>query len=197
MPLWEGDMDLREKEEEPQDSLRPVADAGTDSVIARRNAAVKVADQMDPLQDIGAHRTRQRAGIVEPSLRKSIAGSTRAPSLAGSALAAMRGPLSGSASLSPRPDSTPLRTFVRGMMKEGLSSSTIIGMGLIAGLLVKWTIAAGGWSGATRVGWDRLRHWMALTTNVPPEEWYSHDVDHLLLERPPLMAWYSKLCGSM
>lgn len=206
MPLWEGDVDLREKEE-PQEGFsdaHQAADAGTDSVIAWRNAAVKVADQVDPNVDPAGLRIRKRAGSVEPS-RKSIAGSTRAPSLAGSGFPSglsartMRGPLDtkGSTSVSLRPDTTPLRIFVRGMMKEGLSSTTIISTGLVAGLLVKWTIAAGGWSGTPRVGWDRLRHWMALTLHVPPDEWYSYDVGHLLLDRPPLMAWYSKFCGSL
>ncbi|CAO1637556.1 unnamed protein product [Sympodiomycopsis kandeliae] len=98
----------------------------------------------------------------------------------------------------PRPTATPVRTFVRGMMKEGLSARAVVALGLVLSVISKWALGAGGgWSGDTRVGWDTLRHWMALTTNLPFEEWYTFDVDHHLLTRPPLAAWWLFLQGKL
>lgn len=102
------------------------------------------------------------------------------------------------AALLSRPSDTPLRTFVRGMMKEGLSARTIVILVLATSVISKWAIGAGGgWSGQTRVGWETARHWMSATLNLPIEEWYTFDVDHHVLTRPPMTAWWFLFQGKL
>jgi hypothetical protein len=83
------------------------------------------------------------------------------------------------------------------MMKERLSLSAVVSIGLSVLLLVKWVIAAEGWSGKVRAGWETSRHWMSLAASLPYDEWYDFDVDHRLLDEPPLAAYMSCLFGSM
>lgn len=90
----------------------------------------------------------------------------------------------------PRPSDTPLRTFVRGMMKEGLNARTIVALSLFLAAIAKWAVGS-----ASVASWETSRHWMALTTNLPTDEWYTFDVAHRLLDRPPLAAMWAALVG--
>lgn len=94
-------------------------------------------------------------------------------------------------------DSTPLRTIVRGLMKEGVSASTVILGGCVFAIFTHWFLAAVAAAGHSRRGWETLRHWMALTGDLPLAEWYTFDLDHVVLDRPPLMAWSAGASGRM
>lgn len=215
LPLWEGGTGLAEQEE-PENSGDGDVNGRAGSSFTRDASVSSNLSSVLQWRDSSAipssamnrdlHRGPQsRKGLtVGPS---SGGGSLKAPSLAGSVL-----PSSASRqSLRPldlgqsrlvqdvrkKSEATPLRTFVRGMMKERLSFSALVSTGLCILLLVKWVIAAGGWSGKVRAGWETIRHWMSLTASLPLDEWYVFDVDHHLLNRPPLAGYVSSLFGSM
>lgn len=79
-------------------------------------------------------------------------------------------------------------------MKENVPASSIVVIGLGLNAFAQWLIAAGSKGSG---GWETLRHWMSLTTHVPADEWYTYDLDHRLLDRPPLAAWWAYAAGSM
>lgn len=82
-------------------------------------------------------------------------------------------------------------------MKEGVSASTVILGGCVFAIFTHWFFAAVAAAGHSRGGWETLRHWMALTGDLPLAEWYTFDLDHVVLDRPPLMAWSAWASGRM
>lgn len=215
LPLWEGEPGLVEQEE-PQSSGNGNGDRGAGASLPRDASVSSNLSSVLQWRDSSAipSSARNRDLHQGPQPRKGLGlgptsggGSLKAPSLTGSVL-----PSSASRqSLRPldlgqsrfvqeakkRSEATPLRTFVRGMMKERLSFSALVSIGLCVLLLVKWVVAAGGWSGKVRAGWQTVRCWMSLTANLPLAEWYVFDVDHQSLNRPPLAGYLSRLFGSL
>lgn len=89
---------------------------------------------------------------------------------------------------------TPLRSLVRGLMKENVPATSIVLIALALNSFLQYLIAR---SSAGTAGWETLRHWMSLTTNVPSDEWYAYDLDHRLLDRPPLAAGWAYAAGRL
>lgn len=200
-PLWEGDAAVLHERREDE----PPSGADLNSVLQWRQSSAIPPEGSQRRQ----HSTEERLSNAPSRRRHAATGSTRAGSVTESVLPASMSlqsirrrdqvsvppiPSVTRTSTDQKPSDTPLRTFVRGMMKEGLSARTIVGLALAMSVLSKWALGAGGgWTGQARIGWDTVRHWMALTLHLPVEEWYTFDVDHELLTRPPMTAWWSLL----
>jgi alpha-1,3-glucosyltransferase len=70
---------------------------------------------------------------------------------------------------------------------------------LCIGLLLRWTVSLGPYSGEatppTFGDYEAQRHWMEITLHLPPRLWYFYKLDHWGLDYPPLSAYVSWLCG--
>ncbi|KAL8597872.1 hypothetical protein ACOMHN_061405 [Nucella lapillus] len=76
---------------------------------------------------------------------------------------------------------------------------------VLCAIAVRWTIAKHGYSGFNKPpmfgDFEAQRHWMEITVNLPPSQWYKNSTDNDLLywglDYPPLTAYHSYLCGLM
>ncbi|KAJ1646769.1 Glucosyltransferase-like protein, partial [Coemansia asiatica] len=70
---------------------------------------------------------------------------------------------------------------------------------LLFAVLVRWTIALYGYSGRGSPpmfgDYEAQRHWMEITTHLPPSKWYFYDLQYWGLDYPPLTAFQSWACG--
>nr|XP_034978428.1 dolichyl pyrophosphate Man9GlcNAc2 alpha-1,3-glucosyltransferase isoform X2 [Zootoca vivipara]XP_034978429.1 dolichyl pyrophosphate Man9GlcNAc2 alpha-1,3-glucosyltransferase isoform X2 [Zootoca vivipara]XP_034978430.1 dolichyl pyrophosphate Man9GlcNAc2 alpha-1,3-glucosyltransferase isoform X2 [Zootoca vivipara] len=73
----------------------------------------------------------------------------------------------------------------------------------LLGLLVRWTVSLGSYSGAGKPpmygDYEAQRHWQEVTYNLPVKQWYFNTSDNNLqywgLDYPPLTAYHSLLCA--
>ncbi|XP_061489274.1 dolichyl pyrophosphate Man9GlcNAc2 alpha-1,3-glucosyltransferase [Rhineura floridana] len=73
----------------------------------------------------------------------------------------------------------------------------------LLGLLVRWTVSLGSYSGAGKPpmygDYEAQRHWQEVTYNLPIKQWYFNTSDNNLqywgLDYPPLTAYHSLLCA--
>ena len=83
------------------------------------------------------------------------------------------------------------------------SPSQALLLTLLLGLLVRYTVSLGGYSGAGTPpmfgDFEAQRHWMELTIALPVGDWYrqttANDLQYWGLDYPPLSAYVSWLCG--
>lgn len=198
-PLWEGD--------ENDGQAAPV-----NSLEQWRASSAVPPDPNDLATKEPTIRRRKysNADRSEASGRIRLGtGSVTAPSVAGSAFPNsvsqqslrrnVTGLISGSSNgeASKRADATPLRTAVRGLTKEGVPANTVVLAAAGLALFMSWTLAGLGDSGQLKHGWQELRYWSAATANLPPADWYSHDLGKYNLDKPPLMGWLSWAIGRM
>jgi alpha-1,3-glucosyltransferase len=70
---------------------------------------------------------------------------------------------------------------------------------LLFAILFKYSISLGGYSGFNIPpifgDFEAQRHWLEITSNLPLQEWYSHDLEYWGLDYPPLTAYHSILLG--
>ncbi|KAJ2842034.1 Glucosyltransferase-like protein, partial [Coemansia erecta] len=70
---------------------------------------------------------------------------------------------------------------------------------LLFAVLVRWTIALYGYSGRGSPpmfgDYEAQRHWMEITTHLPPSKWYFYELQYWGLDYPPLTAFQSWACG--
>ncbi|CAO1631490.1 unnamed protein product [Parajaminaea phylloscopi] len=92
-----------------------------------------------------------------------------------------------------RPDPTPLRAIVRGLMKEGAPASTLVVAAILIAVFSQWAIAAIAETGQSRQGWNVIRLSIARSAQ-PLENWYTLDRAGNALHRPPLMGWLYRVC---
>ncbi|KNZ64579.1 hypothetical protein VP01_1012g2 [Puccinia sorghi] len=94
---------------------------------------------------------------------------------------------------------SPIRKTVGSFIKYGQSRSSIITYSILFILLWKWLIGLGPYSGYQTPplfgDLEAQRHWMAITTQLKLEQWYSFDLEYWGLDYPPLTAYHSLLLG--
>ncbi|KAJ1887524.1 Glucosyltransferase-like protein [Kickxella alabastrina] len=70
---------------------------------------------------------------------------------------------------------------------------------LLFAILVRWCISLHGYSGMGNPpmfgDYEAQRHWMEITTHLPPSKWYFYDLKYWGLDYPPLTAFQSWACG--
>ncbi|KAK7100329.1 dolichyl pyrophosphate Man9GlcNAc2 alpha-1,3-glucosyltransferase-like [Littorina saxatilis] len=74
---------------------------------------------------------------------------------------------------------------------------------VLSALAIRWSIAKHGYSGYNKPpmygDFEAQRHWMEITVNLPPNQWYKNSTENDLLywglDYPPLTAYHSYLCG--
>lgn len=215
MPLWEGD--VVEVDEAGVDGSRmpegAIAATGqaqdvdgmsaTESLLRWRTSSA-LPSNVPISGQRGGHRRRSESlrqydnGSIASASVVGRGGVPRSPqSVRSIRTGGIDGPSGSRPVLARQRDSTPLRTIVRGLMKEGVSASTVILGGCVFAIFTHWFLAAVAAAGHSRRGWETLRHWMALTGDLPLAEWYTFDLDHVVLDRPPLMAWSAWASGRM
>ncbi|KAK9404183.1 dolichyl pyrophosphate Man9GlcNAc2 alpha-C3-glucosyltransferase [Crotalus adamanteus] len=79
----------------------------------------------------------------------------------------------------------------------------LITITVLLGLIVRWTVSLGPYSGAGKPpmygDYEAQRHWQEITYNLPVKHWYFNTSDNNLqywgLDYPPLTAYHSLLCA--
>ncbi|KAJ1956731.1 Glucosyltransferase-like protein, partial [Dipsacomyces acuminosporus] len=70
---------------------------------------------------------------------------------------------------------------------------------ILFALLVRWSIGLHGYSGRSTPpmygDYEAQRHWMEITTHLPPSQWYFYELQYWGLDYPPLTAFQSWICG--
>ncbi|XP_025109774.1 dolichyl pyrophosphate Man9GlcNAc2 alpha-1,3-glucosyltransferase-like [Pomacea canaliculata] len=74
---------------------------------------------------------------------------------------------------------------------------------VLSSIAVRWSIAKHDYSGYNKPpmfgDFEAQRHWMEITVNLPPHQWYTNTTENDLLywglDYPPLTAYHSFLCG--
>ncbi|KAI8825192.1 ALG6, ALG8 glycosyltransferase family-domain-containing protein [Fimicolochytrium jonesii] len=66
-------------------------------------------------------------------------------------------------------------------------------------LFVRWAVSLNGYSGQgvppLHGDFEAQRHWLEVTVNLPPREWYRHDLKYWGLDYPLLTAYHSWILG--
>src|SRR4051794_30730012 len=70
---------------------------------------------------------------------------------------------------------------------------------LLFALLLRASIGLFSYSGAGTPplfgDFEAQRHWLELTINLPPSQWYKYDLQYWGLDYPPLTAYHSWILG--
>ncbi|XP_013406079.1 dolichyl pyrophosphate Man9GlcNAc2 alpha-1,3-glucosyltransferase, partial [Lingula anatina] len=74
---------------------------------------------------------------------------------------------------------------------------------VLVATVVRWCVSLNSHSGQGKPpmfgDYEAQRHWMEITVNLPPKEWYfnssANDLQYWGLDYPPLTAYHSWLCG--
>jgi hypothetical protein len=112
------------------------------------------------------------------------------------------------------PASSPLRSFIRWFLFEGIKSSRpaggydsesgtylVLGTAILISILFKWITGLGSWSGRASPPMygdlEAQRHWMEITLHLPRSQWYHYDLQYWGLDYPPLTAIVSQWCAQV
>ncbi|XP_028589057.2 dolichyl pyrophosphate Man9GlcNAc2 alpha-1,3-glucosyltransferase isoform X1 [Podarcis muralis] len=87
--------------------------------------------------------------------------------------------------------------------KAAMEKWSLMTITALLGLLVRWTVSLGSYSGAGKPpmygDYEAQRHWQEVTYNLPVKQWYFNTSDNNLqywgLDYPPLTAYHSLLCA--
>ncbi|KAJ2356859.1 Glucosyltransferase-like protein [Coemansia erecta] len=85
--------------------------------------------------------------------------------------------------------------FLEGQSAQGIALPVTV----LFALLVRWCVGLHGYSGKGTPplygDYEAQRHWMEITTHLPPSRWYYYDLQYWGLDYPPLTAFQSWVCG--
>lgn len=69
------------------------------------------------------------------------------------------------------------------------------------GVLIRWCVSLGSYSGMSKPpmlgDFEAQRHWLEITTHLPPSQWYRYDAKYWGLDYPPLSAYHAWLLGAV
>ncbi|KAJ2587988.1 Glucosyltransferase-like protein [Coemansia sp. RSA 1722] len=95
-------------------------------------------------------------------------------------------------------DIVPINSWFRFLETQN-SQAIALPLTLLFAVLVRWCVALYGYSGqgsSPMFGdYEAQRHWMEITTHLPPSKWYFYDLQYWGLDYPPLTAFQSWACG--
>ncbi|KAI6171994.1 Alpha-1,3-glucosyltransferase [Aphelenchoides besseyi] len=97
------------------------------------------------------------------------------------------------------------RTLTETLEQTSDSSNYWVLLTILFFVLLQTIVSSGSYSGegmSPMFGdYEAQRHWMEITINLPPKEWYfnttKNDLNYWGLDYPPLTAYHSWLCGKM
>ncbi|KAJ1719992.1 Glucosyltransferase-like protein [Coemansia erecta] len=95
-------------------------------------------------------------------------------------------------------DIVPLNAWFRFLEAQN-AQKIALPVTLLLAVLVRWCVALHGYSGQGKPpmygDYEAQRHWMEITTHLPPSQWYFYDLGYWGLDYPPLTAFQSWACG--
>ena len=93
----------------------------------------------------------------------------------------------------------------RRSLEEPVTFRLLIAILITSAISIRCLVALGSYSGEAEPpmygDFEAQRHWMEITTALPPKEWYvqtrNNDLMYWGLDYPPLTAYFSYVCGKM